>query len=355
MTSSPDPTPGAETCAALEAAAVVAVVRAAGAERAQAMAEAALEAGLSALEITACTPGAFALLRHLSARFPRVVLGVGTVRGTEALDRARDAGARFVVSPHTDPALVGGARTRGLIAIPGAFTPTEILAAHAAGADFVKLFPVSAGGGPAFVRQLRGPLPDVPLWVSGDVAIADVPAYRAAGAQLVGLTSALFGQLDELPEAELRRLVAARAAAALGAVRAPPPDRALLAVEGPSERLALSLADLEGAAAAARIPALDALVPGRPGRAVRLRGFLERAGIGAEDTVELESADGFVRTVPGRALLDGGLVQIATPEGPLARSAGGPVRLFVLDGSDRCDNVKGLARIRRALNPPSGS
>ena len=118
------------------------------------------------------------------------LVGAGTVVRREQLEAARRAGADFAVAPVFDRNLVGTAVEEGLPFIPGAFTPTEVAGAWAAGATFVKLFPAS-GVGPAFVRELRGPMPDVELVATGGVDASNAAAYLAAGAAAVGIGSAL--------------------------------------------------------------------------------------------------------------------------------------------------------------------
>ena len=140
-----------------------------------------------------------------------LLIGAGTVLTVAGARAAIGAGARFLVMPHTDPALIEFAAAQGIPAIPGAFTPTEVLAAWRAGACAVKIFPASAVG-PSFVRELRGPLPDVPLVPTGGVTIESAPGFIAAGAVAVGIGSWLTGDGD--PDGIAAR--GARLVAALG-------------------------------------------------------------------------------------------------------------------------------------------
>jgi 2-dehydro-3-deoxyphosphogluconate aldolase/(4S)-4-hydroxy-2-oxoglutarate aldolase len=118
------------------------------------------------------------------------LIGAGTVTGLAQLQAARAAGVDFAVAPLLDPAVVGASVAAGLPFVPGAFTPTEIAAAWAAGATFVKLFPASAVG-PAFVRELRGPLPEVEIIPTGGVDGSNAADYLAAGAVAVGIGGGL--------------------------------------------------------------------------------------------------------------------------------------------------------------------
>lgn len=150
-----------------------------------------------------------ALRSHLARRADGPFLvGAGTVLGADQLEMARHAGADFAVAPILDVDLVRAATARGLPFIPGALTPTEISAAWAAGATFVKLFPASAVG-PALVRELRGPLPEVALIPTGGVDATNAAAYLAAGAVAVGIGGAILRA-----DAETRRAIVAAVAAA---------------------------------------------------------------------------------------------------------------------------------------------
>ena len=176
---------------------VVAIGRGLDPERVVDIGEGLLAGGVRAFEVTLNSASAFegiaALVERLSGR--GLVVGAGTVLDTNAAARAVDAGAGFIVSPHTDVELIEWAVRGGVPVFPGAFSPTEILAAWRAGATAVKLFPASAVG-PTFVRELRGPLRDVPLLPTGGVTLETGPAFIEAGAVAVGLGSWLTGDGD---------------------------------------------------------------------------------------------------------------------------------------------------------------
>lgn len=154
-----------------------------------------VDAGVRVFEITLDAPSGAQDLRAVRDRFRETgtadaMVGAGTVLSAETLAAARDAGADFAVSPVLDVALVREAVEGGLPFVPGALTPTEIVAAWAAGATLVKLFPASAVG-PALVRELRGPLPDVPLLPTGGIDASNAADFLAAGAVAVGVGSAM--------------------------------------------------------------------------------------------------------------------------------------------------------------------
>jgi 2-dehydro-3-deoxyphosphogluconate aldolase / (4S)-4-hydroxy-2-oxoglutarate aldolase len=174
--------------------------------------EALLAAGIGCFEITLNEPEADALgsIALLARRFEgRLLVGAGTVLSIGAAERAIDAGATFLVSPHTDEALVAWAAGRGVPAFPGALTPTEIVRAWNAGAAAVKLFPASAVG-PSFLRELRGPLPQVPIVPTGGVSADNAADFLRAGAVAVGLGSWLIG--DGSPDGVRQRGLRVRAA-----------------------------------------------------------------------------------------------------------------------------------------------
>lgn len=177
---------------------VIAIARGLPADRIERIAEGLLAGGIRAFEITLNSPGALGAIEAVAARAgERLLTGAGTVLDLEGAAAAVDAGARFLVSPHTDPVLIDWALARGIPILSGAFSPTEIHAAWRSGATAVKLFPASAVG-PSFIRELRGPFPDVPLIPTGGVTIETAPTFIAAGAIAVGLGSWLTG--DGEPE-----------------------------------------------------------------------------------------------------------------------------------------------------------
>lgn len=125
-------------------------------------------------------------------------VGAGTVKTLEQLRFAVGVGASFIVSPHFDPRLVAAAKAAGVLSVPGAMTPSEILAAAQAGADLVKVFPIVTLGGPEYVRQIRAPIPEVPLLVTGGVTIELGRSCLLAGCQSVAASVALIdGQACE--------------------------------------------------------------------------------------------------------------------------------------------------------------
>ncbi len=150
-------------------------------------------AGVGSVEITSGTPRAFELIRRLRQEVAgSCMVGAGTITDAALARQAVESGADYVVTPYLTPEAAAVAREAGLFLVMGATTPSEIARAEALGADLVKVFPAAPIGGPGYIRAVRGPMPTVPLWVSGGVGIADVAAYLQAGVQVVGLTNDLF-------------------------------------------------------------------------------------------------------------------------------------------------------------------
>lgn len=175
---------------------VLAVVRAPSAESALLAADALIAGGIFGLEITYSTPDAPAVIRELDARYgERIYLGAGTVTTAEEAAKAADAGARFLVSPGTRRELTAAMKATGLLVLTGALTPSEVMAAIEYGADVVKIFPASLGG-PAFLKSLRGPFPDVALMPTGGVTPDNLDAWFAAGAVAVGAGGDLVSGAD---------------------------------------------------------------------------------------------------------------------------------------------------------------
>lgn len=182
----------AEICRRVEDAGLVPIIRAPSAAFAIRAAEAILAGGIPVVEVTMTVPDAVAVIRSLRDKFgDRVLLGAGTVLDAESVRPCVDAGAAFIVSPGFDAPTVAAAHAAGVPMMPGALTPTEVMAAWKAGADMVKIFPCSALGGPKYLRALRGPLPQVKYLVTGGVNATTVGDYIAAGASALGVGSEL--------------------------------------------------------------------------------------------------------------------------------------------------------------------
>lgn len=172
---------------------VVPVVRTSTAALAATAVEWLRDAGFRIFEITLTVPDAVPLIQHLAAE-AGLLVGAGTVPDVTAAEACLDAGARFLVTPWLDPAVIAACRRRDACAMPGAMTPTEIRAALAAGADVVKIFPAASVGGPAHLRALRAVFPEVAFCPTGGVDAGNAPAYLEAGAAFVGIGGRLVDE-----------------------------------------------------------------------------------------------------------------------------------------------------------------
>ena len=167
----------------------VAVVRLGSATQAQDVVAALADGGVTAIEVTFTTPGALDLIASLSGR-ESLLVGAGSVLTAEQARHAIEAGARYIVSPVFDPDVLATAHTYDVPAMPGAYTPTEIMRAYAAGADLVKVFPADTLG-PAFLKGVLAPMPFLELMPTGGVTPENVGTWLAAGAVAVGLGGSL--------------------------------------------------------------------------------------------------------------------------------------------------------------------
>lgn len=149
-------------------------------------------AGIPVAEITMTVPGAIEVIRKLAVKFPKMVVGAGTVLDTETAQRCLDAGARFITSTGFVPDVVATTLQANVIAIPGALTPTEVIACWRAGADFVKIFPAASIGGELYIRSLKLPLPQVRIIATGGISQQTATAYIRAGAAALGVGTELM-------------------------------------------------------------------------------------------------------------------------------------------------------------------
>lgn len=179
--------------ATLRAARVVPVVRMHKTENAARAVGWLREAGMRVFEITMTIPGAVDLIRTLAAD-KSLLVGAGTVADAAAARACIAAGARFIVAPWVDATLAGPCHEAGAALMLGAMSPTEIRAALAAGADVVKLFPISSMGGPAHIKSVAAVFPGVAFCPTGSVGTGEVGAYLAAGAAFVGIGGPLVSE-----------------------------------------------------------------------------------------------------------------------------------------------------------------
>ena len=167
-------------------------VRVATAELALFGAETVYDAGITVVEITMTVPNAIDVIAQLTQNYPKFVVGAGTVLDVETAKRCLDAGARFITSTGLVPDVLEYTLKNDLVAIPGALTPSEVIAAWKAGGDFVKIYPCAQVGGDQYIRALKVPLPQIPLIASGGVNQLTAANFIFAGASSIGIGSELM-------------------------------------------------------------------------------------------------------------------------------------------------------------------
>jgi Entner-Doudoroff aldolase len=206
------------TLAQIEAGRIIAILRGDFGGLIEEITAALSSAGITAVEVPLNSPDALISIARLTAMYgSHIAIGAGTVLSVDDVTRAADAGARFIVSPNRNVAVIRATRQRRLVSLPGCFTPSEIVEAMDAGADAIKLFPANCLG-PNFVKGVRAPLPGVRLAPTGGVAPENAREYFAAGAWAVGVGSELIGR-DALAPGGIER-IHDRAALFVAATRA---------------------------------------------------------------------------------------------------------------------------------------
>jgi len=163
---------------------VLGVIRVQAAEDLVGIARALRNGGLECVEITMTTPGALRAIEEAGGKLEGVTMGAGTVLDGTTARQAILAGAEFLVTPTVEPDVIEMAHRYGVVVIPGAMTPTEILTAWEMGADMVKVFPASVLG-PGYLKAVRGPLPQIPLVPTGGITADNAGEFIHAGAAMV--------------------------------------------------------------------------------------------------------------------------------------------------------------------------
>jgi 2-dehydro-3-deoxyphosphogluconate aldolase/(4S)-4-hydroxy-2-oxoglutarate aldolase len=181
-----------EVCARIKEIGILPAIRVPSPEDALFAAGQMLKWGISVVELTMTVPGAIGVIGELSRISPRLIVGAGTVLSIETARACVDAGAAFVTSPGMDPKIVDFTVRQNVAAIPGALTPTEIMMAHDAGADLIKIFPSAQVGGPSYIKALKAPFPHVPFIASGGVDQVTASEFIRAGAVALGIRGKLI-------------------------------------------------------------------------------------------------------------------------------------------------------------------
>ncbi len=184
----------AEVRARIEEIGIIPAIRVHSPDDALFAAEAVAEGGIPIVEVTITVPNAIEVIRHLSVNRLDIIQGAGTVLDLGWARRCVDAGAQFLTSPGFDPKIVEFAAHEHVLVLPGAMTPTEIMAAAKAGADMVKIFPCAQVGGPSYLRALKSPFPEIPFIASGGVNQETASDFILAGATALGIGRDLIHQ-----------------------------------------------------------------------------------------------------------------------------------------------------------------
>lgn len=174
---------------------ISAIIRTADQQLAAGAMAAAVAGGFRIVEFTLTTPGACELITEFARRPEHLLVGAGTVMTTEQAEQAVGAGARFLVSPVTDPEIIAKARELDVACIPGTFTPTEMIAANRAGADLLKLFPAPPSVA-QYITSILGPLPELKIFPTAGVDIDNMLDVLRAGAAGIGFVRSLFAPDD---------------------------------------------------------------------------------------------------------------------------------------------------------------
>jgi len=181
-----------EVRARIESIGIIPAIRVSSAEDARFAATAIHCAGIPVAEITATVTDAAAVISDLRRSIPDMLVGAGTILDVQTAQRCLDAGAQFLTSPGLVPEIVEFAKRKKVAVLPGALTPSEIIAAWNAGADLVKVFPCAQLGGDSYIRALKAPFPDLPLIASGGVNQQTAFAFILAGAAALGIGAELI-------------------------------------------------------------------------------------------------------------------------------------------------------------------
>jgi 2-dehydro-3-deoxyphosphogluconate aldolase/(4S)-4-hydroxy-2-oxoglutarate aldolase len=184
---------------------IIAIIRGANPKDVLQIAKALSKGGVKALEVTINSPKALSVIEEVADQIgPDVLVGAGTVLDAETARAAITAGAKFIISPTVDAETIKMTKRYGIVSIPGAYTPTEIVSAYANGGDIIKVFPASAGV--QFIKDIRGPLAHIPLMPAGGVNLENIEEFQKAGAVAFGIGSALVDTKQQINEDYLQQV-----------------------------------------------------------------------------------------------------------------------------------------------------
>jgi 2-dehydro-3-deoxyphosphogluconate aldolase/(4S)-4-hydroxy-2-oxoglutarate aldolase len=181
-----------EVCDVIKKVGIIPAIRVSSGDDAHFAAESVTQGGIPIVEITMTVPGAVELIAHLVRYHPQMIVGAGTVCDTETARKCVGAGASFLTAPGFDSAIVEFAAKENITVLPGALTPTEVLAAWRAGSDFVKVFPCALVGGDKYIKALKASFIQIPLIAAGGVNQQTAAGFILSGASAIGVGKELI-------------------------------------------------------------------------------------------------------------------------------------------------------------------
>jgi len=184
----------------------VSIIRGADPNDVLKIAEALHEGGIKILEVAFNSPNALSVIKELSLKMEnKLLIGMGTVLDTATAKQAIEAGAKFIISPSYNDGIIQTTKQLGAVSIPGAYTPTEIVNAFNAGGDIIKVFPASSNVN--YIKEIRAPLPHIPLMPTGGVTLGNIKEFQKAGAAAFGIGSSLVNTKEKVTSEYLNKLV----------------------------------------------------------------------------------------------------------------------------------------------------
>jgi len=185
---------------------IVSIIRGADPNDVLKIAEALHEGGIKILEVAFNSPNALSVIKELSLKMEnKLLIGMGTVLDTATAKQAIEAGAKFIISPSYNDGIIQTTKQLGAVSIPGAYTPTEIVNAFNAGGDIIKVFPASSNVN--YIKEIRAPLPHIPLMPTGGVTLGNIKEFQKAGAAAFGIGSSLVNTKEKVTNEYLNKLV----------------------------------------------------------------------------------------------------------------------------------------------------
>jgi len=183
---------------------IVAILRGIQADDVLKIAGALCDGGVKIIEVTLNSPNALLVIEQLNSAYGnQLLVGAGTVLDVSDAKAAMAAGAKFLISPNVDIAVIKAAKNAGILSIPGAFTPTEIVTAHNNGADIVKVFPAPDA---AYIKNILAPLNHIKLMPTGGINLTNIKSFKDAGATAFGIGSSLVNNQSIIDETYLQQL-----------------------------------------------------------------------------------------------------------------------------------------------------